>query len=202
MGNKYNDSEMESVKKSWAGERAKLAQMTGKEKADYIFTYYKIHIILILGILIAVGWFIHHAMTYVDYEFFGMVINGESVNQDREQEITEYLGMTGHEAADLSAGLTTDEDVAGGYGTRLSVLVMAGQLDFAFTDEEGVKYLTNYGIITDDNQPIDISDSPIHEYFGLDDNIKYLVWAGLSGNRQYLDSMMQMMDDIESGKIK
>ena len=112
MGNKYNDSEMESVKKSWAGERAKLAQMTGKEKADYIFTYYKIHILLILGILIAVGWLIHHAMTYVDYEFFGMVINGESVNQDREQEITEYLGMTGHEAADLSAGLTTDEDLA------------------------------------------------------------------------------------------
>ena len=65
-----------------------------------------------------------------------------------------------------------------------------------------MKYLTNCGIITDDNQPIDISDSPIHEYFGLDDNIKYLVWAGLSGNRQYLDSMMQMMDDIESGKIK
>ena len=93
MGNKYNDSEQESVTKSWAGERAKLAQMTGKEKADYIFTYYKIHIIVIIALIIAISWFIHHAMTYVDYEFFGMVINGESVNEEREQEITEYLGI-------------------------------------------------------------------------------------------------------------
>lgn len=201
MGN-YKDSEMEKVKKSWAGEKEKLSKMNTSQKVDYIWTYYKIHIILIIGILSAIIWSVHHFTTYIKYEFYGMVINGESINEDREKEIHDYLGMDSRHGADLSGGLYSDETVSGGYGTRLSILLMAGECDFAFTDEEGVQYLTDYGLVTDENKAIDISDSPIHEYFGLDDNIDYLVWTGLSGNRDYLDLMMQMMDDIDSGKIK
>lgn len=196
------DSEREKIKKSLAGEKEKLAGMTTSQKVDYIWTYYKIHIILVIAAISAIIWSIHHFTTYIKYDFYGMVINGESVNEDREKDIHDYLGMKKREGADLTAGLYSDETVSGGYGTRLSVLLMAGQCDFAFTDEEGVKYLTDYGLVTEENKPIDISDSPIHEYFGLDDNIKYLVWADMSHNEDYFNSMVKMMDDIDSGKIK
>ncbi len=201
MGSTYNDSEQQSVKKTFAGERNKLAQMSAGQKADYIFTYYKFHIICTLLIICIIIWGIHHAMTYVKYEFFGIVINSQELDVSREDDIREYLKMEGHEGVSLESGLYSDESASGGYGNRLSVLMMAGQCDFIFTDEAGIEYLQSF-FDDYDIEVRDISDSPIHEYFGLDENTKYLIMAGLSGNVDYLNSFSEMLDEIDSGSIE
>lgn len=194
---------MEKVKGYLREEKAKLSKMNGKQKADYIFTYYKVHILIALFVVISIGGLIHHYATYVSYELYGMVINSDVINEDREKDIHDYIGMERHDGVDLTAGLYTSETAsAGAYGNRLDILILAGQCDFVFTDEEGCQYLEDYEVVDENNEPIDISDSPIHEYFGLDDNTNYLVWVGLSGNQEYLDAMMQMMKAIDSGKIK
>jgi hypothetical protein len=194
---------MEKVKNYLKEEKAKLSKMDGKQKADYIFTYYKVHILIALFVVISIGWLIHHYATYVSYELYGMVINSDAINEDREKDIHDYLGMEGHDGVDLTAGLYTDETAnAGGYGNRLDILFLSNQCDFVFTDEAGCQYIEDFGLLADYYVPIDISESPIHEYFGLDDNTNYLIWVGLSGNQEYMDSMMQMMKDIDSGLIK
>ena len=181
--------------------KEKWNSMTRAEKADYIFTYYKIHIIGAVALILAIIWGIHHAMTYVDNEFFGLVVNGDELNLDRESDIREYIGMTGHSGVSLQAGLYTDEQSSGGYGSRLSILLMAGQGDFLFTDEAGVEYFKEF-FGTDEVEVRDISDSPIKEYFGLGKDENYLILANLSGNQEYMKAFEKMLEDIESGKLK
>ena len=47
---------------------------------------------------------------------------------------------------------------------------------------------------------VDISDSPIHEYFGLDDNTNYLVIADLSGSEEYMNNFYKLLYEIEEGE--
>ncbi len=195
----YIDKEQEDVKKTFAGEKNKLSKMTFGEKVDYIFTYYKLHILAVLLVIGAITWGIHHAATYVQYRFYGMVINSGEFNESREQEIHDYLGMGKHDGFSLTGDLFTDEMSSGGYGNRLTIFVMAGQMDFAFTDQTGVDFLNDMGAAYEVR---DISDSPIHEYFGLDDNTKYLVLGNLSGEEEYMNSFCEMLDKIEKGEIK
>lgn len=235
MGNKYIDTEQEQVNKTFKGEKAKLSRMTFGEKTDYIWTYYKIHIFVILLILFLIGAGIHHAMTYVQYKVYGMVINSGQYDQTVADNMHDILGMEKHDGFSLTGDLYTADDAnIGGYGNKLDIYVMAGQLDFAFTDEAGVERLVNMGAVRDikDTVPkpllskwqsedllysmevtdddgvtatydvaVDISGSPIHEYFGLDDHTKYLLIADLSESEDYMNSFYKLLEDIENGKI-
>ena len=227
---KYNDTEQEAVKKTWAGEKAKLSQMSFGEKYEYIWAYYKLHILAILLILGAITWGVHHAMTYVEYRIYGMVINSGQFNEELNDTLHDTLKMAKHDGVNITADLYTDESAnMGGYGNRLDIYVMSGQLDFAFTDQAGVDYLVNMGAIRDLKETVpdyllsqwgddrlyeasvvgddgktysgyvavDISDSKIHEYFGLADNINYLVIADLSGSEEYMDNFYKLLYEIE-----
>lgn len=229
----YKDNEQEAVRKTWAGEKAKLAQMSFGQKLEYIWAYYKLHIGVVLLICIVLGWCIHHALTYVDYKFYGMIINSGEFNSKAIDDLHDDLGMVKHDGVNVTADLYTDEMAnMNGYGNRLDIYVMAGQLDFAFTDKEGAEHLAQMGAvrqigdvvpdnlmnewadadilntaITDDageyfdaGIAVDISNSPIHEYFGLADNINYLVIADLSGNEEYMSKFYDLLYDIETGK--
>ncbi|SDB29220.1 hypothetical protein SAMN02910298_01425 [Pseudobutyrivibrio sp. YE44] len=234
MGNRYEDAEQEAVTKTFAGEKNKLSKMNKKEKLDYIWTYYKIHIFVVLLILGVIGWGVHHAMTYVQYKFYGMVINSGQYDTKVEGQLHDILKMEKHDGVNITADLYTDETAnMGGYGNKLDIYVMAGQLDFAFTDKAGVEYLVNMGAVRDvkDTVPdkllskwtdegliysmevtddggktdtydvaVDISNSPIHEYFGLDDNIKYLLIADLSGSEEYLNNFYDLLYKVEMGE--
>lgn len=236
MSKQYVDNEQENVNKTFAGEIAKLKQMSFREKLRYIFEYYKIHILVIVMVIAVIIGVVHHAMTYVQYKFYGMVINSSQYDQSVESELHDRLGMAKHDGLSITADLFTDDMYnMNGYGNRLDIYVMAGQLDFAFTDEEGIEYLTKMGAVrdvkdcapeelltewTDDNLlynmdvtddagqtinadvAVDISESPIHEYFGLDDDTKYLVIADLSGNEEYMNNFYKALVDIESGELK
>ncbi len=220
MGNKYEDAEQESVRKTFAGEKNKLSKMTFNEKVDYIFSYYKLHILAVLLAVTAVVWGIHHALTYVRYDFYGLVVNSSQVDSNRQQDIHDYLGMDKHEGVSLSADVYTDERGDLAYGNRLDLLIATGQMDFAFTDEAGLEYLEEslfnneeelevslellkeYGTITGDRPAKDISGSPIQKYFGLEDDVHYLFFNPGELNQDKLKAFKKMLDEIEAGAIK
>ena len=220
MENKYEDAEQESVKKTFAGEKNKLAKMTFNEKVEYIFSYYKLHIFAILLAVIALVWGIHHALTYVRYEFYGLVVNSSEVDSSRQQDIHDYLGMGKHEGVSISSDVYSDERGDMAYGNRLDLLIATGQMDFAFTDEAGLEYLEDnlfhskeeldvslellkeYGTITGDKPAKDISGSPIQEYFGLEDDVHYLFFYPGELNKDKLKAFKKMLDEIEAGTIK
>lgn len=201
MGNTYNDSEAESVRKTLAGEKNKLSQMTFDKRIDYIFTYYKFHIIGTILLMLAVIWGVHHAMTYVKDAYFGMVINSETVDYDRAEDIREYLGMDKHTGVRIQAGLYTEDTTSAGAGTKLSLLLNARECDFIFTDEAGLEYIRSF--FDDYTTPAEnIADSPIHEYFGLDDNTVYMIRADFLGREDYNQAFDKMLAEIENGTIK
>ncbi len=230
----YVDKEQEQVTKTFKGEKKKLAQMTFGQKLEYIWEYYKFHIIVTLLIIGVIGWGVHHAMTYVQYKFYGMIINSGQYDEKVQDQLHDILKMEKHDGVGITADLyTADYANMGGYGNKLDIYVMAGQLDFAFTDKAGVEYLVNMGAVKDikDTAPdsllkkwdsegllysmdvtddsgktgtydvaVDISNSPIHNYFGLDDNTKYLVVADLSGSEEYLSNFYRLLNKIEMGE--
>ena len=174
--------------------------MTLEKKIEYILDYYKIHIFIGILAVLAVVWGINHALTYVDYKFYGMEINSEQYDEESIDHLRDNLGLQKHEGFSFTSGLYTDE--SGGvsaYGNRLTLMIMTNQLDFAFADEEGLKYLQGCGFVQDFT---DISDSPVQDYFGLDDKTKYVVFVGLSGNDRFMDNFKNFLQGIESGEIK
>ncbi|SDH74097.1 hypothetical protein SAMN05421493_103194 [Pseudobutyrivibrio sp. 49] len=231
---KYVDNEQEAVKKSLKGEKKKLSQMTFGQKLEYIWEYYKFHIIVALLIVGAITWGVHHALTYVQYKFYGMIINSSQYNEKVADEMHDVLKMAKHDGFNLSADFYTYDDVnMGGYGNKLDIYIMTGQLDFAFTDEVGVKYLVDMGVVrdlkttapdklldlwtsegrlynvdvTDDDGitgnydvAVDITGTGIQEYFGLDEKMKYLMIADLSGSEEYLQNFYDLIYKIEKGE--
>jgi hypothetical protein len=230
----YVDKEQEQVAKTLKGEKKKLSQMTFGQKLEYIWEYYKFHIIVALLIIGAITWGVHHALTYVQYKFYGMIINSSQYNEKVADEMHDVLKMAKHDGFNLSADFYTYDDVnMGGYGNKLDIYIMTGQLDFAFTDDVGVDYLVDMGVIrdlsttvpnelyskwesegriyqatvTDDdgvtnnyNVAVDISGSPIQKYFGLDENIRYLLIADLSGSEDYMARFYELLYELEKGE--
>ena len=149
----YIDNEQEKVNKTMAGERAKLAQMTFSQKVTYIFSYYWMHMLIILIILGAIGWFVHHQLTYVDYKLYGVVINSSQVDGSLEKTMPSLLGMEKHEGVSLIAGLSGDVDAnSTAYYNQIDLYTVSGQMDFVFTDEAGVQYLCDLGTPLDVTQ--------------------------------------------------
>ncbi|MCR5415938.1 MAG: hypothetical protein K6E79_04005 [Pseudobutyrivibrio sp.] len=235
MTEKYKDTEQEAVNKTLAGEKKKLAQMSFKEKVDYIFTYYKIHIIGALIVIALIIYIIYQRMNYTTYRLYGVVINSSEVNENLTKTLPDTLGMEAHDGVSLIAGLSGDVDSNSiSYYNQIDLYTVSGQMDFAFTDEEGVQYLCDLGTPLDVTQvlpenlaelwknretqfsqrnendetyfdnyaAIDISDTAIPEYFGLDDNMSYLVITDLSNNQEYMDAFYQLLYDIDTGNVK
>ena len=230
---KYEDLEQEQVTKTLAGERAKLAGMSFKEKLSYIFTYYWMHLLITLIIIGTIGWFVHHRMTYIDYKLYGVVINSAQVDESLEKTMPQRLGMGKHEGFSMIAGLSGDVDAnSTAYYNQIDIYTVSGQMDFAFTDEAGVQYLCDLGtpldvteqlpdeLLTtwanreavfsqrnanddtyfDNYAAIDISDTKVQEFFGLEDSISYLVVVDLSDNEEYMQSFYSLLYDIETGE--
>ncbi len=174
----YQDKEQEQVTKSWAGEKAKLAQMPLDKKIGYVFTYYWMHMLIVLVIIGVIVWFVHHQMTYIDYKLYGVVINSSQVDESLEKTLPELLGMDKHEGFSMVAGLSGDVDAnSTAYYNQIDLYTVSGQMDFAFTDEAGVQYLCDLGT------PLDVTKQ-------LPDNLLDL-WA----NREATFSQRNENDD-------
>ncbi len=231
----YIDKEKESVNKSLAGEKAKLKEMTFSQRVEYIFTYYKFHILAIVFVIAVIIYIINNRLNYVDYKLYGLVINSDTISEAAQKDLEEKLAMEGHDGLSLITGLSADVDSnSTSYYNQIDIYTVAGQMDFVFTDEAGVQYLCDIGTPQDvtavlpadllqvwsgrktefsqldpdtentyftNYAAIDISGTQVHDYFGLDDNICYLVITDLSGNENYMTSLYQCFYDIETDNL-
>ncbi|WP_028234622.1 hypothetical protein [Pseudobutyrivibrio sp. MD2005] len=149
----YIDREQEQVNKTLSGERAKLSRMTFSQKISYIFTYYKMHIVIFLIIVGALVWIVHHRLNYVEYKLYGTVINSDQVDTSLEKTMPKLLGMGKHEGFSLIAGLSGDVDAnSSSFYNQIDIYTVSGQMDFVFTDEVGVQYLCDMGT------PLDVTE--------------------------------------------
>lgn len=64
--------------------------LTGKKKREYIWEYYKIHIIVGIISVILLGSFIHSKFTEIHYEF-NLTVIGSSVKSDKTEEFQNKL---------------------------------------------------------------------------------------------------------------
>ena len=67
-----------------------LSSMSRKKKAEYIWEYYKLHIIAVLVIILMVTSFIHGQITKVDY-VFNLTLIGNSVDSNKKSEVEKQL---------------------------------------------------------------------------------------------------------------
>jgi hypothetical protein len=140
---KYLKTEAENEKK-------KMADMTGREKADYIWTYYKIHIlviVLLIAILIGIGQTIYR-MSF--HEAIGiMVVNEKSGSSDEkrqewEKELRETLNLGKKDLVEIDSGITlasgdqfTEYDYAG--YAKFSALVASKSVDVILCDKKALE---------------------------------------------------------------
>lgn len=149
----YKDEEQESVNKTLDGEKKKLSQMTFGQKADYIFTYYKFHILGVILVLALIIYIINRRLNYVDYKLYGVVLNSYQASEDVEEKMAEDLDMDKHEGVSFLTGLSGDVDVnSASYIDQIQLYTVAGEMDFVFTDEAGAQYLCDLGT------PLDVTD--------------------------------------------
>lgn len=68
-----------------------LKSMSNKKKAEYIWEYYKLHIIGILAVLLIVAAIIHGQITKIDY-VFNLTMIGNNVDENKKTEVEKQLG--------------------------------------------------------------------------------------------------------------
>jgi len=67
-----------------------LSSMSKKKKAEYIWEYYKLHIIAVFVIIFIVASFIHGQITKVDY-VFNLTLIGNNVDDNKKTEVAKHL---------------------------------------------------------------------------------------------------------------
>ena len=155
----YNISrEDEKVTKTFSDEKKKLSNMTGAQKCEYIWSYYKIHIIGAVLLICAIIWFVHYRMTYEVYKLYGVVVNSDEIRDDAADVIEDYLQMEKHEAVNIASGLEGNADNPSSYDNPLSVYTGAASVDFIFADELGADYVCELGAVLniEDSLPDDL----------------------------------------------
>ena len=150
-----------------AARRAAFQKMEAKEKLDYILTYYKHYILLVLTALILLGSVVHHALTKKE-AVFGLInvsIGDDltsSLNKDfldetgtdfRKNEIVFYPGMY------LSEDAAT-ENHSYAYASRIKLLgaINSRKLDAVLMNREAYNLLSKSGFLAD--LSVLLSDNP------------------------------------------
>ncbi|MGH4117499.1 hypothetical protein [Clostridium sp.] len=134
-----------------------LKSMSNKKKAEYIWDYYKLHIIVAIVIICIVGSMIHSRMTKVDYVFnlttIGTVVDQNKKN-DLEKQLTSFVvkeGETRKEAivyVTPSVGSNGQGDIMPNeYMQRFVAMISVGQLDLVLLDKDILENLAKQDIL-------------------------------------------------------
>jgi hypothetical protein len=73
------------------GTMVDLKSMSNKKKAEYIWEYYKLHIIGVLVVIFIVASMIHGQITKIDY-VFNITLVGNNVDENKKTELEKQLG--------------------------------------------------------------------------------------------------------------
>ena len=136
---------MKLSKQEKAARRAAFQEMDAKDKLDYILTYYKPTIFMVLAALILLGSAVHHALTRKEAVFYLGLIN-VSIGDDLTFSLNkEYLDKTGTDFR---------------YASRIKLLgaINSRKLDAVLMNREAYNLLSKSGFLAD--LSVLLSDNP------------------------------------------
>ena len=141
-----------------AAHRAAFRRMSGREKLDHIFTYYKWPILLGLVLLIVLGTTLHRQLTRKEPALYLAMVN-VTVGEDLERTLTEgYLARSYPDARRREVYLYRDlylsdnADVLNheyAYASRMKVMgaIQAQEMDLAVMNREGYDLFSSSGFL-------------------------------------------------------
>ncbi|MBZ9687047.1 hypothetical protein G9F72_012005 [Clostridium estertheticum] len=68
-----------------------IKSMSNKKKAEYIWEYYKLHIIGVLAVIFIIASIIHGQITKIDY-VFNLTLVGNNIDENKKTEVEKQLG--------------------------------------------------------------------------------------------------------------
>ena len=160
---------MKLSKQEKAARRAAFQEMDAKDKLDYILTYYKHIILLVLAALILLGSAVHHSLTRKEAVFYLGLINVSIVDDLTFSLNKEYLDKTGTDFRKneivLYPGMYLSEDAATenhsyAYASRIKLLgaINSRKLDAVLMNREAYNLLSKSGFLAD--LSVLLSDNP------------------------------------------
>lgn len=148
----------------------KIKHMSKKEKMEYIWDYYKIHILVGVFIIIAVSWTIYTNVNKTEY-VFNCTLLGEGVNLSKKADFEDKLTkIVLEEPEDKKQaymdfievkGSSNDEISIDPYAMqKLSARVAAGDIDILIVDEKNFQRFAMQGMFErlDSFSELDLSD--------------------------------------------
>ena len=143
-----------------AANRAAFRAMSVPQKAEYIFAYYKLPLVLALVALVAIGTVAQRTITHKDAELyvaFANVVPDEDADQALTRGFIEQRGMNPRKNEvvcyrDLYlSGDASQQDHQYAYASRLKVLaaIDAEQLDVVLMNQEAYDLLSGSGFLLD-----------------------------------------------------
>lgn len=148
----------------------KIKHMSKKEKMEYIWDYYKIHILVGVFIIIAVSWTIYTNVNKTEY-VFNCTVLGDSINvskkADFEDKLTKIVLEEPVEKKQAYMDFievkssSNDEISIDPYAMqKLSARVAAGDIDILIVDEKNFQRFAMQGMFErlDSSSNLDLSD--------------------------------------------
>jgi hypothetical protein len=122
------------------GTMVDLKSMSRKEKIEYIWDYYKLHIISVIVVIAVIASFIHGQLTKIDYvvnvTIIGNAIN-ESKKEEAEKKFTSLVIKEGEQRKQaLFDVITTDKsELSYEMMQKFVVRIAAGEIDVVILDK-------------------------------------------------------------------
>ena len=157
-----------------AAHKEAFKKMSLAEKADYIFAYYKLELVIILIVLVFAGSLAHRAITHKDatlYLAYANVTAGEELDSQLSDGFVDYLGLNPrrnevyrYQGIYLTPG-EESVDRQYSYASRLKVLgaIDAEQLDVVIMNQEAYDILSATGYLLELDALVDQIDPAAQE---------------------------------------
>lgn len=140
-----------SIREEAENERQKLKNMSWKDRAWYVWEYYKFHllaVILVIGVLSTIGTMIYRQTftTRLSVAIINDRSAGASSSALLESELREYLGCGKKDLIEINESLMVDfnEESTSQYGyatlAKISALVASKSLDVVIGDQSAIDH--------------------------------------------------------------
>ena len=140
-----------SIREEAENERQKLKNMPWKDRAWYVWEYYKFHllaVILVIGVLSTIGTMIYRQTftTRLSVAIINDRSAGASSSALLESDLREYLGYGKKDLIEINEGLMVDfnEESTSQYGyatlAKISALVASKSLDVVIGDQSAIDH--------------------------------------------------------------
>jgi hypothetical protein len=149
-------------------EKQKLKDMNFQDKLSYLWEYYKIHAIVIVGVIALLSYIIYEVITpNIETRFYAAIINntiGDEVWEQYSTQLSEYLELDEKtESVQLNHNfyLNSNSEYSMNMQQALSTYVAAGEVDVIIAPESTFREYAYYGFFQkiSDHIPTDLYTS-------------------------------------------